>query len=65
MHFNKLRPLDDSSHGVTLPHDDLLADGYLDENGDLRDEYQVQVQREAEGEWSLKVWEQPTPRAAD
>ncbi|QCS44095.1 hypothetical protein [Natrinema versiforme] len=55
MALNKLRKLDRSSAGVTLPKDDLRLEGLLDEDGDLEGEHHVHIRHVDDGEWSLTL----------
>lgn len=46
MALNKLRELDRTTHGVTLPRDDLRLDGLVSSDGELDGEHVAHVRRE-------------------
>lgn len=63
MALNKLRKLDQSSIGMTLPKGDLRLEGLLDESGDLDGEHHIHIRHVDEGEWSLTLVEEIETRS--
>lgn len=62
----KLRRLDDSTGGVTIPKSDLLMEGLLDGDGKLVKQPYLNVKRIDDGEWKIeRVDDLPAARAAD
>jgi hypothetical protein len=59
MAINKLQRFDESSAGVTVPKDDLRLEGLVDENGEVEEGHQVHINYEGDGEWSLKLLDEP------
>lgn len=55
----KLRELDGSSFGVTLPKDDLRQDGLLDVDDELTDDWQIVVRHVGSGKWELETAKRP------
>lgn len=57
----KLRKLDDSTAGLTVPKDDLREEGLADMDGNLLfDEQYVSLQRTDEGEWEFTLVDEDT-----
>ena len=54
MAIQKLRDLDRTSAGVTLPRDDLKLEGLLDADGSVVDR-PVKVERVDEAVWEIEV----------
>lgn len=67
MPIHKLRKLDETTYGVTLPKDDLMLEGIVGEDGELlEDEQRVVVDRRDDGQWSVERLDADTfPRKAD
>jgi len=66
----KLRKLDETTVGLTVPKDDLREEGLVDMEGNLLfDEQYVSLKRTDDGEWEFKLLDEsalPTAgRAAD
>lgn len=57
MALNKLRQLDQHTAGVTIPKDDLLLEGLLDEDGQIRDEQYLHIRHEGDGQWTVELVE--------
>lgn len=55
MALNKLRELDGTSTGVTLPRDDLRLDGLIDQEGELDGEHVAHIRREGPREYRLTI----------
>ncbi|MEA5387245.1 hypothetical protein VB779_09395 [Haloarculaceae archaeon H-GB11] len=57
MPINKLRTLDGTSFGVTVPKDDLRLEGFIEGEGDdtelVEDEVQMHIQRVGDGKWEM------------
>jgi len=54
--LRKLRPLDRSSVGISIPKDDLREAGLIGEDGELTDRPQVAVRWQPEAEeWVLEL----------
>ncbi len=54
----KLRKLDSTTFGVTIPKDDLEGDGIV-VDGELTDEWQVVVRHVGSGRWELFTGKRP------
>jgi hypothetical protein len=54
MAIQKLRDLDRTSAGVTLPRDDLKLEGLLDADGSVEDR-PVKVERTDDATWEIEV----------
>ena len=51
--LNKLRQLDDTSVGVTIPKDDLRLEGLIEDGKVIEDEF-VKVEKVGDGEWKVE-----------
>lgn len=60
MEIRKLRKLDRSTAGITVPKDDLRSEGLLDEDGDLVEGEHVAIERVGEGEWKVSRFDAET-----
>lgn len=61
MAVRKLRPLDGTTVGVSLPIDDLRElDGVVDENGEIVHEQQVHIQRTDDGVYRVELLDSGT-----
>jgi len=54
MAIQKLRELDRTSAGVTLPRDDLKLEGLIEEDGSVVDR-PLKVERIDDGTWEIEV----------
>jgi len=54
----KLRALDETTFGVTLPKHDLRSDGLVDGGDELTDEWQVVVRHVGRGKWEVETAKQ-------
>lgn len=54
MHIQKLRKLDRTSAGVTLPKDDLKLEGLINADGSVADQ-PVKVERTDDATWEIEV----------
>ena len=63
MALNKLRDLDGTSTGVTLPRDDLRLDGLVDDAGEIEGEHMAHIHREGPRENRLTILARSAIRA--
>lgn len=54
MAIQKLRQLDRTSAGVTIPQDDLKLEGLIDTDGEVAD-CPVKIEHIDQGEWIIEV----------
>ena len=51
----KLRDLDETTYGVTIPKGDLRRDGLLDHTDDPTDDFHIVVRHVEPGKWELEA----------
>ncbi|MDR5673111.1 hypothetical protein RH858_08105 [Halalkaliarchaeum sp. AArc-GB] len=60
MEIRKLRKLDRCTAGITVPKDDLRAEGLLDDEGNLIEGEHVAIEKVGDGEWRVSRFDAET-----